>query len=158
MLLFFLTSDKNKITQDVNATSVYWKVTGPVLYKLVWLLQHDKYFRKLFYCRIGMISHIVSWYTPGEHTFMPNPNIGGGVYLAHPYATILHAKSIGNNFSIRQCTTIGNKIDGRNDLIPTIGNSIIGDNVAIGAGSVVIKDVPSNCTVVGNPARIIKNQ
>lgn len=32
----------------------------------------------------------------------------------------------------------------------------IGDEVIIGAGSVVTKDVPSNCIVVGNPARIIK--
>ena len=68
----------------------------------------------------------------------------------------------------RQCTTIGNKRDGRNDLIPTIGDNVvmganvciigdvvIGDNVIIGAGSVVVNDVPSNCVVVGNPARII---
>ena len=33
----------------------------------------------------------------------------------------------------------------------------IGDNVVVGAGSVVTKDVPSNVTVAGNPARIIKN-
>lgn len=38
------------------------------------------------------------------------------------------------------------------------GGVKIGDNVKIGAMSVVIKDVPSNCTVVGNPARIIKNE
>ena len=32
----------------------------------------------------------------------------------------------------------------------------IGNNVVIGAGSVVTKSVPDNCTVVGNPARIIR--
>ncbi len=32
----------------------------------------------------------------------------------------------------------------------------IGENAMIGAGSVVIKDVPANCVVVGNPARIIR--
>ena len=32
----------------------------------------------------------------------------------------------------------------------------IGENVMIGAGAVIIKDVESNCTVVGNPGRIIK--
>ena len=36
------------------------------------------------------------------------------------------------------------------------GGITIGDNVIIGAGSVVTKDIPSNCVVVGNPARIIK--
>ena len=33
---------------------------------------------------------------------------------------------------------------------------MIGDNVTIGAGSVVVKDIPDNAVVVGNPAKIIK--
>ena len=37
-----------------------------------------------------------------------------------------------------------------------IGNIYIGDNVNIGANAVVISDVPDNCTVVGNPGKIIK--
>ncbi|WP_051035906.1 DapH/DapD/GlmU-related protein [Bacteroides cellulosilyticus] len=96
--------------------------------------------------------------------------IGGGVYNPHSYATIIHAKQIGKFFSHRQCTTIGNKIDGRNDLIPTIGDHVtlganvviigsvsIGNNVIIGAGTVVTKDVPDNTIIVGNPARVINH-
>jgi acetyltransferase-like isoleucine patch superfamily enzyme len=54
-------------------------------------------------------------------------------------------------------------------LVPTIGNNVslgvnvtivgkvtIGDNVTIGAGSVVVKDIPSNCVAVGNPAKVVK--
>ena len=37
-----------------------------------------------------------------------------------------------------------------------IGPVHIGDNVIIGAGSVVVKDVPSNCVVAGNPAKVIR--
>ena len=37
-----------------------------------------------------------------------------------------------------------------------IGNITIGNNVTIGAGSVVVKDVPDNAVVVGNPAKIVK--
>ena len=37
-----------------------------------------------------------------------------------------------------------------------LGGVKIGDNVNIGANSVVVKDVPSNTTVIGNPARIVK--
>ena len=33
----------------------------------------------------------------------------------------------------------------------------IGDNVTIGAGSVVVKDIPSNSVAVGNPARVVRN-
>lgn len=89
--------------------------------------------------------------------------------MAHPYATILNAKSIGKNFTVRQCTTIGNKKDGRNDLVPVIGDNVnvganvviigditIGNNVIIGAGSVVTHDIPDNSIVVGNPAHIIR--
>lgn len=36
-----------------------------------------------------------------------------------------------------------------------LGNILIGNEVRIGAGSVVLKDVPSDCTVVGIPGRIV---
>jgi len=73
---------------------------------------------------------------------------------------------------LRQSTTIGTKkgCDGSiNQSAPIIGDNVdigsnvvivgpvkIGNNVSIGAGSVV-KDVPANATVVGNPARIINS-
>ena len=84
----------------------------------------------------------------------------------HAFATIINADAIGDNFSFRNGTTIGSKAEGR----PTIGDNVtlgvnvcivgkikIGNNVTVGAGSVVTKDVPDNCIVVGNPARIIKH-
>ena len=52
--------------------------------------------------------------------------------------------------------TIGNNVNiGSNTCI--IGGISIGDNVIIGAGSVVVKDVPSNVVIAGNPARIIRH-
>lgn len=84
-----------------------------------------------------------------------------------PFATIIHAKSIGKNFSFRQCTTIGNIRDGENDKLPVIGDNVTlgayvviignvnGNNVIIGAGTVVVKDIADNSFVVGNPVRKI---
>ena len=94
--------------------------------------------------------------------------ISGGLVSYHPYATVINARKIGKNFTFRNSLTIGNK-NNDNTLLPIIGDNVevganvviigeieIGNNVTIGAGSVVIKNVPSNCVVAGNPARIIK--
>ena len=93
------------------------------------------------------------------------------MWFAHPYATVLNAEYIGDNFHCLHCTTLGTKagMTAAAGVRPTIGNNVclgcnvciigpvhIGNNVIVGAGSVVVKDVPNNCVVVGNPARVIK--
>ena len=94
------------------------------------------------------------------------PQIGPGAHFEHNYATYLNAESIGSNFYCLQMVTLGNDAKMQR---PTIGNDVkiftgatvfggitIGNHVTIGAGAVVSKDVPDNCTVAGNPAYIIK--
>ena len=170
LVLLFFSRTKRDVLEDVVRCLPKELQTWPILSSLIWLLEHDEYFRKLFYYRLGRKSLLVSWYAPGSKTFIFScKKIGRGFYAAHPFSTIINAKSIGHGFSVRQCTTIGNKIDGRNDLVPTIGDNVsvganaviigdikIGNNVVIGAGSVVIHNVPDNSVVAGNPARIIR--
>lgn len=93
--------------------------------------------------------------------------IGKGLCIYHGLGLVIHENTIiDDNVTLRNNTTIGNKYKsscppvfgnnitvGANSVI--IGNISIGNNVTIGAGSVVTKSIPSNCTVVGNPARII---
>lgn len=65
---------------------------------------------------------------------------------------------------IYQNVTIGSGVNGprigKNCLLGAgccvLGDITIGDNVKVGANAVVLKDVPSNCTVVGVPAQIKK--
>lgn len=90
--------------------------------------------------------------------------IGGGLFLSHNYM-IIFVQDAGENFRVGPGVVIGQK-NGKNPIIGNnvyvaanstiIGGITIGDNVIIGAGSVITKNVPSNCIVVGNPARIIK--
>lgn len=167
--LYLCSKNKAVIDEDIKAYLIHKKYQLGQYLNFTTLMR-DRYFRAQFYYRIGEISKIISWYTPLDKTYIIGTQyIGGGYYAAHAYATIINAKRIGNNFSCRQCTTIGNKQDGRNDLIPTIGDNVtvganaiiigpvkIGNNVIIGAGSVVVKDIPDNCVVGGNPAKILK--
>ena len=42
--------------------------------------------------------------------------------------------------------------------VTIVGDVRIGNNVVVGTGCVVVKDIPDNCVIVGNPARIIKQR
>lgn len=161
--------DRDEVDKDIEVMNLhknfYLKGTLALLYHLY----TNKYYRNVFYLRLGWSSCLISWLMPRAIYFYPCKRIGGGVFLAHPYGTIINASSVGENFSVRQCTTIGNKRDGDGRKGPTIGNNvtlganvcivgdiIIGNNVVVGAGSVVVKNVPDNCVIAGNPAKIIK--
>lgn len=125
-------------------------------------------FRNLFYHRVGLFSLFIKWMCRPCDTFVigRKTKIGKGLLCVHPFATVINAKSVGDCFTIKNCVTIGIN---RRDEKPIIGNNVtvnsnsvvignitIGDNVIIGVGSVVNKDVPANSVVVGNPARIIR--
>ncbi len=90
--------------------------------------------------------------------------IGPGLYVPHPVATVIMAEEIGSNVSLISSITIGMRDGlkfpkiGNNVFIGTgakiLGNITIGDNVNIGANAVVLKDVPDGATAVGVPAKI----
>ena len=159
---------RHLIVSDLKAIENQLNIKLPMTLQLVYQLHTNRYFRSVFYYRIGPVLNLfISWYRPGDKYFcIPfSTKIGGGLKYAHPYSTILNAESIGDNFCCVHCTTIGKKPEGR----PRIGNNVtcgcnvtiigdisIGNNVTIGAGSVVVKNIPDNAVVVGNPARIIK--
>jgi acetyltransferase-like isoleucine patch superfamily enzyme len=80
-----------------------------------------------------------------------NTLVGSGtVILSHD-----HCKRVGNNLPFSVDTFVGCNcfIGVKSIILPGIR---IGDEVIVGAGSVVTKDVPSNSVVVGNPAKIIR--
>lgn len=96
-------------------------------------------------------------------------NIGKGLVIFHGYALVINRNAtIGSDVILTHCTTIGEK--GMGDLscpvigdrvnigphVSIIGNVHIGDDAIIGAGSVVISDVPEGAVVGGNPARILR--
>lgn len=166
-VFFYYTSrNRDKIKLDLDTeTSLY----GVSRFKFLWALKFDPYFVSLFYYRIGWTRAFICSLTKRDNSTLDiSTDNMGSIIMRHPFATIINAKSIGENFTFRNNTTIGN-INDNNDLRPVIGNNVtlganviifgditIGDNVIVGAGTVINKDVPSNCVVVGNPFRIVR--
>lgn len=95
--------------------------------------------------------------------------IGPGLYIGHIGTIVINANAvIGSNCTIGIGVVIGQGGRGEKKGNPILGNRVyvgvgakiigkikIGDNVAIGANAVVTKDVPSNASVAGVPAKII---
>ena len=93
----------------------------------------------------------ISWNTildktnpKGVHIGKESYTVSGAVILSHDYCRGIKA----DTFIGKRCFIGANAI-----IMPGIE---IGDSVIVGAGAIVTKDVPSNCIVAGNPARIIR--
>ena len=100
-----------------------------------------------------------------------NQNVAGGIALVHCSNRVIHGGcSIGQNVNIYHNVTIGQEIRGTRKGSPTILNNVyigtnstivgkitVGNNVLIAPNTFVNFDVPDNSIVIGNPAKIIKN-
>ena len=100
----------------------------------------------------------------------PGAKIGKGLFIDHGTGVIIgETTEIGNNVTLYQGVTLGGTGKEKGKRHPTLkdnvmviagakilGSFTIGENSKIGAGSVVLKEVPPNCTVVGVPGRIVK--
>ncbi len=115
-----------------------------------------------------IISQISRFFTGIE--IHPGATIGRGCFIDHGMAVVIgETAEIGNDATIYQAVTLGGTGKDVGKRHPTIGNNVVissgakvlgpftvGDNSKIGAGSVVLKEVPPNCTVVGVPGRVVK--
>ena len=100
----------------------------------------------------------------------PGAKIGKGLFIDHGNGVIIGETTIiGDNVTLYQGVTLGGTGKEHGKRHPTIGNNVmisagakvlgsfkIGDNSKIGAGSVVLEEVPPNSTVVGVPGRVVK--
>lgn len=100
----------------------------------------------------------------------PGATIGKGLFIDHGSGVIIgETAELGDNVTLYQGVTLGGTGKEKGKRHPTLrdnvmvsagakvlGSFTIGENSKIGAGSVVLKEVPPNCTVVGVPGRIVK--
>lgn len=117
-----------------------------------------------------VISQLARWVTGVE--IHPSAKIGTGFFIDHGMGVVIgETAEIGDYVTLFQGVTLGGTGKERGKRHPTLGNHVvvgagakilggitIGDNVKIGANSVVLKHVPPDSTVIGVPARVIKTQ
>lgn len=113
------------------------------------------------------ISHLSRFFTGIE--IHPGAVVGQGVFIDHGMGVVIGETAIvGDGCLIYQGVTLGGTGKESGKRHPTLGEGVvvgagakilgnlyIGNNVRIGAGSVVLRDVPSDCTVVGVPGRVV---
>lgn len=131
-------------------------------------IAHGLYKRK-FVVLARFISQFSRWITGIE--IHPGAKLGKGVFIDHGTGVVIgETAEVGENVTIYQGVTLGGTGKGKGKRHPTImENSIIGAgakvlgpftvgaNSKIGAGSVVLEEVPANSTVVGIPGKVVIN-
>ena len=102
----------------------------------------------------------------------PAADIGEGFFIDHGSGVVIgETTEVGNNVTIYQGVTLGGTGKETGKRHPTLrdnvtvgagakvlGSVMVGENAKIGAGSIVIQDVPADSTVVGNPGRPVRER
>ena len=127
-----------------------------------WMYKHGLFFLARWYAqRTAKITGI---------EIHPGATIGKGLFIDHGAGVVIGETAIvGDNVTLYQGVTLGGTGKEHGKRHPTIGNNVmisagakvlgsfsVGDNSKIGAGSVVLTEVPPNSTVVGVPGRVVK--
>ncbi len=127
-----------------------------------------KLYEKKHYFLARLISQIAAHRTGIE--IHPGAEIGKGLFIDHGSGVIIGETSIiGDNVTLYQGVTLGGTGKEHGKRHPTLkdnvmvsagakilGSFTIGENSKIGAGSVVLHEIPDNCTVVGVPGRVVR--
>ncbi len=102
----------------------------------------------------------------------PGATIGHRFFIDHGIGVVIGETAIvGDDVTLYHGVTLGGTSWNKGRRHPTLGNNVlvgagakilgaisIGDNVRVGANSVVVKDIPPHCSVVGIPGKIVKNK
>ena len=168
-MLSYVKNEINVIRERDPAIKSDWEVLLYPSFKVIlnYRVAHRLYKRKHYFLA-RWLSQRAARKTGIE--IHPGATIGEGLFIDHGSGVIIGETTIiGNNVTLYQGVTLGGTGKEQGKRHPTlednvmvsagakvIGSFTIGENSKIGAGSVVLEEVPPNCTVVGVPGRIVK--
>lgn len=134
----------------------------------IWLYRIAHWFYKRKFVLIPrLISNLARFLTGIE--IHPGATIGPGLFIDHGTGIVIgETAELGRNITLYQGVTLGGTGKEKGKRHPTIGNNVVvssgakilgsfsvGNHAKIGAGSVVLKEVPAYATVVGIPGRVV---
>ncbi len=140
----------------------------PGIWALIWHRPAHWLYNHKMKLLARLISQLSRFFTGIE--IHPGAKIGRRCFIDHGMAVVIGETSeLGDDVTIYQAVTLGGTGKDTGKRHPTIGNRVIissgakvlgpfkvGDDSKIGAGSVVLEEVPENCTVVGIPGKIVR--
>ena len=141
-------------------------------YSGVKALSHHRLANRLYKMRLKLLARIVSQYSRHRTGIEIHPaaEIAPGVFIDHGMGVVIgETAQVGEGSVIYQGVTLGGTGKQSGKRHPTVGqrcvisagakvlgNITIGDCAKVGAGAVVLRDVPAHATVVGVPARVVR--
>lgn len=171
ILVFVMHPNRKIIKEDLLQWLLVLRIKRKGIYGFIYLLNFIKEYRNIFYLRIGFVGKILNVLAGKlnpSFIYMESKHIGSGFVLQHGFSSVINAINIGKNCQVWHNVTIGLSESGT-DKKPilkdnvkvcagaiVVGGITLGNNVTVGAAAVVTKSIPDNCTVVGNPAVIVK--
>ncbi len=140
----------------------------PSFKAILWYRVAHKLYGKQHYFLARFLSQCTARKTGIE--IHPGATIGKGLFIDHGHGVVIGETAIiGDNVTLYQGVTLGGTGKEKGKRHPTIGDNVmisagakvlgsfkVGENSKVGAGSVVVKEVPPNSTVVGIPGNIVK--
>ncbi len=140
----------------------------PGIWSLIWHKPAHFLYKHHLKLLARIISQLTRFFTGIE--IHPGAVIGRRCFIDHGMAVVIgETTEIGDDVTLYQGVTLGGTGKDSGKRHPTIGNRVIvssgakvlgpfkvGDDVKIGSGSIVLKEIPPGCTVVGIPGKIVK--
>jgi len=96
-------------------------------------------------------AYISRYCSIGRHCFINVKAVIGHGAVLGDFSSVMSSSTVGGDSRIGSCTSIGIGAT-------AIHRSVVGDHVVIGAGAVVVREIPSFTVAFGNPARVIRER
>ncbi len=140
----------------------------PGVWSIFWYRIANRLYKRGFKVMARMLMGLNQIFTGID--IHPAATIGRRVFIDHGIGVVIgETAEVGDDVTIYQQVTLGGVSLSHGKRHPTIkegavigagakvlGNIVVGKNAKIGANSVVVKDVPDECTAVGIPARVVR--